>query len=570
MPKKRPRIGLVLEGGGALGFAHVGVLKVIEENRIPIDVVAETSIGSIVGAGYASGLSVDEMEKALTETNWDDLFGERVERGDLTYRLKSGRNREIYGETKIGIKDGSLATPTGLIMGQNILPLFQRLFGDLPTPCDFDQLPLPFRAVAADLETGEAYIPKQGNLAAVVRSSMSVPGVFTPVEIDGKLLIDGGIVNNLPIDVARELGADVVIVSVLDDELAKRDKLTSLLSVSGQMITLLLAQNSDRSRKTVRPEDVLVAVDLKGYTAGDFGKGKELMERGESSARNFVAQLQRYSVSDDEYRRYQEKRARQEAPPVRLDFVRVKNNSMISDEKILRQMHLKAGDNFDSEVIAKDVEHIFGMGYFSSVRYNYIEEDGKRGVEVEAFGKDWLQKFIRLGFSLEDNFEGDEAFRLGAAFREYNLTTEGSYGELQFEVGKSPRVGAEYYQPFDKDSPYFINPVVSYGRSTLELFSEGNALAKYNRTEGTGSLFVGRELDTFGETAIGVTRGFGELERDIGDPTLPEIDYDIGEAVARIDIDTLDTPDFPTKGYSGRLRWLSSLKISGRKITSTS
>jgi len=561
-PPRRPKIGLVLEGGGALGFAHVGVLKVLEENRVPIDVVAGTSIGSIVGAGYASGLTVPEMERALSETKWDDLFGERVQRGDLTYRLKAGRNRELYGDAKLGIKGGKFASPAGLIIGQNILPLFQNLFRTLPSPCDFDSLPLPFRAITADLETGKAYIPSRGNLAAVVRASMSVPGVFSPVEIDGHLLIDGGIVNNLPIDVAKEMGADVVIVSVLDDELLKRQDLQSLVAVSGQMISLLLQQNSDISRKTVRPEDVLVAIPLKGYTAGDFAKAREIMEIGEKAARGSIDDMRRYSVSEEEYARYQANRTKPVPPPVQIDFVRVKNSSEISDERILKQVTLKPGDTFDREQMEKDVQKIFGTGYFNSVHYDVVRDGDKNGIEIDAAGKGWLEQFVRFGFSIEDNFEGDSSFRLGAAYRRYNMTTEGSYGEAQFEIGKTPRLGLEYYQPFG-DSAYFIAPLLNYQESPITVRRDGDTLAEYELKEYNGSFLLGREIGSYGEAGIGLARGYGSVNREVGNPVLNEFDYDVGEASARINIDTVDTPDFPTKGVAARLAYTSSLKDLG-------
>lgn len=560
---RRPKIGLVLEGGGALGFAHVGVLKVLEANRVPIDMVAGTSIGSIVGAAYASGLSLVEMEKALSETDWGDLFGERVQRSDLAYRLKAGRNRELYGDTKIGTKNGSLVAPSGLIAGQNILPLLQNLFGNLPSPTKFDDLPLPFRAVTADLETGEAYVPDSGNLAQVVRASMSVPGVFTPVEMDGRILVDGGIVDNLPVDVVRKMGADVLIVVALDDELAKRDKLGSLLSVSGQMISLLLAQNSDRSRKTLTPADLLVPVDLRGYTAGDFDKSKEIFAKGEEAGQQQISALQRYSVSNEDYEIYRQKRSRQNVPPIKIDFVRIKNTSNISDERILKQIRLKPGDTFNAAEIEKDIQGVFGSGYYTSVRYNLVEDNGQKGIEIDADGKQWLDQYTRLGFSLEDNFDGNSTFRLGAAYRQYNITTDGSYGEMQFEIGRIPRLGLEYYQPFGKGSPYFFNPVFNYGLNNLEVLDGDTAIASYNRIELLGSAFVGRELGTFGEAAVGYSRGSGRLDRDIGDPTLPSFDYEIGEAIAKIDIDKLDAPDFPTSGYQGRLRWGSSLRDLG-------
>lgn len=211
--EKRPKIGLVLAGGGALGFAHIGVLKVLEENHIPVDFVAGTSMGAIVGAAIATGKSSADMDSLLTSTDWDQLFIDSSPRQDLPYNLKAGRNREIYGDAKLGIKDGTFVTPAGVVQGQKILPLLQRLYDNAPvSPVDFDKLPVPLRVVAADIESGEAVVISNGDLATAVRASMSVPGFFAPVSMGGHELVDGGIANNLPVDVTIGMGADVLIV----------------------------------------------------------------------------------------------------------------------------------------------------------------------------------------------------------------------------------------------------------------------------------------------------------------------------------------------------------------------
>lgn len=560
----RPKIGLVLEGGGALGFAHVGLLRVLEANRIPVDYVAGTSIGSIVAAAYASGLSVDEMEKALTETNWDGLFGEQEERQNKVYRLKAGRNREIYGDAKLGFKDGKFASPMGAISGQNVLPLFQKLFGNYPTEVDFDSLPVPFRAVAADLETGQAFVPSRGDLANVVRASMSVPGAFTPVEIDGRILVDGGIVDNLPVDVVRGMGADVLIASQLNDELPKRDSLTSPLAITGQIVSLLLQQNSDLSVKKLSAKDVLVPIDLKGYTAGDFPKGKEIMDKGEFAALAVLNNLRKFSVSAEEYEAYQAKRLRQQpAPKLKLAFVRLVNESTVPDNRILEHVNLKAGDEFDVNSVEKSISDIHGMGYFTSARYDLVKDAGQTGLEIKTVGKAYLSRYLRLGFALDDNLDGDATYRLGGVFRDYGVTTKDSYAEYKAEIGKLPQLKAELYQPVAVDSHWFVNPIIGYGRSVIPFRSDGKVIAEYERAEGVISLLGGYDLETYGEFSLGVNRGFGDLDPNVGAQDLPTVDYEIGEAVATLDLDRLDQADFPTKGYLGKIKFTSSLDELG-------
>lgn len=558
-----PKICLVLKGGGALGFAHVGVLRVLEKNRVPIHCVAGTSMGSIVGAAYASGSTMEEMQRVLSETDWDAFFGENIERANRDYRLKPGRGRELFGDAKLSVQDGKIITPTGAIQGQNIRPLFQSLFGHLPAPIDFDSLPLPFRGVTADIETGQKYVPARGDLASVVRASMSVPGAFSAVSIDGKLLVDGGIANNLPVEVALEMGADVLIVVDLYSELAKRDALTSPLSISGQMISLLLLQNSIHSRSLVRPQDIVIEPNVSAFTATQFDKGKELLQIGEKMAEESVPSLRRYSLSPKDYSAYSAKRTQRTSPARTLEFVRLKNNSQISDARLLKQIRLRAGDTFDGKVIEEDIQKIYQSGYFKTVQYTIVEDRGKTGLEVEAQEKEWLHKFFKGGFSLEDDFDGNDAFRLGLAYRTSPLITDEGYGEVQLEVGKTPRLAFELYQPVGDDSPYFIAPYVSLGRTELVIRDGSSEIAEYGRTEANGNFTFGRKLGSLGEATLGVTRGYGDLERKVGDPALPDLNYDTGDFSAGVELDQLDLPDFPTRGYSLSSKYLLAMDELG-------
>lgn len=545
----QPRICLVLKGGGALGFAHVGVLKVLERNRVPVHCIAGTSMGSIVGAAYASGNKIEDLERILNTTDWDELFGENINRETRDFRLKPGRNREIYGDAKLSVKDGKLSTPTGIIQGQNIRPLFQDMFGDLPSPIEFDSLPVPFRAVTADIETGQKYVPSKGDLATIVRASMSVPGAFAAVEVDNHLLVDGGIANNLPVEVALKMGADVLIVVDLISELAKRQDLSSPISISGQMISLLLLQNSAASRALVRPQDVVIEPNVSAYTAVQFAKGPELMKIGEDTANAMVDSLRKLSISEEDYRKYIAARTAKRELNKNLDFIRIKSDSHLSEDRIAKNFRLKEGDRFDRKVIEEDVQKLYQSGYFQTVQYTIVRDGEKEGLEINVKEKEWLNSFYRLGFSLEDNLDGDDAFRLAVAYRQNTTFTTDGYIEGQFEIGKSPRISAELFQPIGSESPYFINPIIGVTRNELRVRQDDEDIAEYSRSEAFSILNFGRKLGTVGELAVGVTRAGGSLDREIGDPVLQEFGYDIGDFSAGFDIDTLDKPDFPTVGY---------------------
>jgi len=266
---RRPRIGLVLSGGGARGLAHVGVLKVLERERIPVDVIAGTSMGAIVGGLYASGLSADQIETEVKRLDWGNVFASRVDRPELSQRRKE-QDFEVSPLIEVGVGRDGLKAPLGSLSSRVLESHLRRLTLPASQKAHFDQLPIPFRAVATDMETGQPVVIDQGDLATALRSSMSVPGIFAPVEVNGRILGDGGLVNNTPVDVARAMGADRLIVVNVGTPLAPRDTLSTLTGVTAQMINILTEQNVQRSLATLTPKDVLITPQLQNLTAADF------------------------------------------------------------------------------------------------------------------------------------------------------------------------------------------------------------------------------------------------------------------------------------------------------------
>lgn len=564
---KDPKIGLVLAGGGALGFAHVGVLKVLERERIPIHFVTGTSMGAIVGAAYAAGVPLDDMEKLLSETDWDGLFDESVPRKGIPLRYKAGRNREILGDVKIGFNDSQLALPSGVVQGQNVLPLLQRLYEETPNPANFDQLPIPFRAVTADIETGKAVVPDSGDLATIVRASMSVPAFFAPVEYEGKLLVDGGIVNNLPVDEALKRDCDVLIVVELYADYKKRADLEkSPLAVTGQIVSLLLAQNSAVQRALMREGDILIEPDLKGFSSTDFARGSDIMSKGEEAATNLVARLRKLSAPPAGYQKFQEARVEELGKSdikAKIAYVKLENDSNIPDTTILKELDIHQNNKFDRDSIERKIKKLYNTGRFSSVNYQLEDVGGDKGVTIKAHHKKWLNEYFRFGASIEDNLRGDDSIRLALAFRKTNLNNWGSYIDLEGEIGKSPRLFSEYYQPISPESDYFIAPNISIGRTDIVVREGEEKIASYQRLSGQAGFNIGKSFGMSSELRLGLSRGFGEIDRDIGDSDLPEFSYDSAEATAVFDHDSLDAPDFPKSGVNFNLGYLASLEDLG-------
>ncbi|MEY4668543.1 MAG: patatin [Pseudomonadota bacterium] len=561
--RRGERIGLVLAGGGALGMAHVGVLKVLEENRVPVAFVAGTSMGSIVGAAFATGQTVPEMERVLKESNWDEIFSDSVARQELPYRTKSGRNREIYGDTKLSVEDGKLLTPFGVVQGQRLLPVLQRLYSNAPpSPADFNTFAIPLRVVAADIETGEAVVVSKGDLPTAVRASMSVPGVFAPVEMNGRLLVDGGVVNNLPMDVVRGMGADRLIVVELNAELKKKEELENPLATAGQIISLLLAQNSALQKKTLTRKDILIEPNLKGYSAVDFGKATELIALGEQAAQKVVPELRKLSVSEQEYAAYKQEREITRRQPV-IEFVTVKTDKRGAEESLVKMAKIPEGEPLDRKLLDEKVEEIYNTGDYVSVRYDVVEKDGKTGVEIDAKRKEWLDDYFRFGASLQDDFQGETNYNLGGAYRVNDLTSAGGWAQGEVVIGFSPKVSGEFYQPIYEGSDYFVSPRFDLSRQTIYPMVNNEIVAQYQRQQALVGFGFGRQLGHIGEILAEYRAADANIERHIGDPDLPEDNYQIGEAAISLNIDSVDNPDFPTTGTVVRASYFNSSEHLG-------
>ena len=427
----RPRVALVLEGGGALGFAHVGVIKVLEEANIPVEFVTGTRMGSIVGAAFASGCTVKTMEDILSSTDWDEVFNENPPRDMVNYREKSGRGREIFGDAKLGIQDGGIVVPSAFVQGQYVELLLQGMFNKVPPSISFDKLPIPYRAVAADIETGESVILHDGSLALAARASMSVPGFFAPVELDGRLLVDGGIVDNFPVDVALERNPEFIIGVEFKSVFRTRDNLKNPLAISAQMMDLLLERTTASRLAMVRKQDIIIQPDLSKYSSTSFKDAKAIMLKGEEAARAALPKLRKLSVPREEFERYYKHRTggAQFAPV--LDFVRVEVTSPLGEAEILEAVNVKAGDVFDHDKLTKQLAPLYQNGQFKKVTQSVVEENGKYGLILRGEEKEWLNKYVRLGLSLQDDFSGDSGYSIATDMRFNNLGTYGSYADVE-------------------------------------------------------------------------------------------------------------------------------------------
>lgn len=558
----RPRIGLVLAGGGAKGAAHVGVLKVLEEMHIPIDYVAGTSMGSIIGGLYASGMRPQEIEREIQNIDWEDVFIDNPNREDRSFRRKQDDALYVF-KAKPGFSDGKIKLPLAYVHGQKFDLQLNRLTLGVSQIKDFDKLPIPYRAVATDLETGKEVVLKSGNLARSLRASMAVPGAFDPVDIDGKLLVDGGLANNVPVSVARAMGADIVIVSDLGSDLMTREQITSALSVAGQMVNFLFALNSQEQLRSLGPRDVLITTKLGDIGAGSFDRIGEAMPLGEQAARQATESLRRYSLSQEGYKRYLAAREKPRADGGVVAFVRIENQSKVSDEVISDYITAKPGEPLNTTKLEQDIQQLYGLEIFESVRYELVEESGKTGVVIQAREKPWGPDYLQTGIITSSNFEGDEAFRLGATYTMTQINALNGEFRLGAQIGDEPGLFAEIFQPLDPGARYFLSGTAGYRtRNINDYDSEGNNIAE-NRARGyLMELGAGRQFGTWGEARLGYRRETGDIEVGIGAPA-PDRDFDTGQFFLRLTSDKLDSVYFPTKGHVAKAEWRISREDFG-------
>jgi len=560
----RPKIGLVLAGGGAKGGAHVGVLKKLEEYNIPVDMIAGTSMGSIVGGLYAAGLTPAEIEDELQTLDWDDLFVDKPDRRDLSFRRKSDDKLYLF-KAKPGFNDGKLEIPLAFIAGQKFDLELNRLFERVSHIEHFDALPIPFRAVAADLETGQEKVLEKGSLPRAVRASMAVPGAFDPVEIDGQLLVDGGIVNNIPVSVARQMGADIVIVSDLGSDLYTRDEIVSGLEVAGQMVNFLFGLNSQKSLASLQDQDVLISVKLGDIGSGSFERIAETVALGEQASLQRALSLKRYALSDLAYQQYRLARQTDQRAPV-IDFIEINNNSNISDEVILTALQIKTGEPLNHQQIKEDISQIYGLDIFQSVRYEIVRQDDKTGLRLLTEEKSWGPGYLQTGLIASTDFEGDMAFRIGLGYTKTQLNALNGEWRNVVHVGDQQLLRTEIFQPLDAQARYFIDGSLSYSSDNSYVYSDqATPLSELQVNRYALELGVGRQFGNWGQLRLGYNRESGDSKVYIGSEPVVN-DFNSGEISLSLSDDKIDNLYFPGEGHFGELAWTASRQSLGADV----
>ena len=543
----RPRVGLVLSGGGARGAAHIGVLKVLEEQHVPVDAIAGSSMGAVVGSLYASGLSAAEIERIIGSVDWQDAFRDRPPREDLNFRRKQD-DLQFLVRTPLGLRGRTLQFPRGLVEGQKLNQKLRAALLQAEDVADFDHLPIPFRCLATDLATGAPVVFASGSLATAVRASMAVPGLFAPVDVAGKLLVDAGLSENLPVELLRTMGVDVIIAVDVSSPLQPRAELDSALAVSNQMVAILINRVTERSRALLGAGDVLITPQL-DVSSVEFGRVRDAIAAGELAARQAAPALARLAVPEQQFQRFLARGAAPPPPPIA--FVRAAPDSGDYHKFIEAALEPVVGQPATGSSVDPAMRGLYGRDLFGSLDYRLVHDGDQAGLEVSAQRKSWGPTYMRLLLNLQDDFQGNSAFTAGVRFLVTEVNPYMAEWNIDLQVGEQPKFAAEFYQPLGYASPWFVAPDVSIGSRSVQVQQLGQLLGEYRVRETEYGLDFGRELSDWGEVRVGVQKVTGSTHLQIGSPgtLLPAArGFNQGGEFVRLSFDRLDSVNFPTHG----------------------
>ena len=539
----RPKICLVLSGGGARGIAHIGVLRVLEELRVPVDCLVGTSAGAVIGGAYAAGASPDEIETAIRGADWDQLLSDQPARADRSVYAKE-LERERIGSTEVGERDGSVLLPRGLA-GQHLQFYLQSLVAPAARGA-FDDLAIPYRAIATDFETGAMVVLDHGDLATAIRASMSVPGAFAPVEIDGRILVDGGLVRNVGIDVARALGAERIIAVNVGTPLLKRAEIGSVLSAAAQTLNILADQNVAAQLATLAPGDVLIAPELGSLGATDFVHGTGQIPAAEQATRRAAAALAPLALGDEAYAAWRAGQRRAHQPPHYARIVVDTSTLSRVPPASIRRLLRGEPDPADPQ---GTIATLLGTDDFESIAATVEPGAGGATLVLRPVEKPWGPNYLHGGVVLASDFSGENDFLLTLDQRATWLTDRGLEWRNRASVGRIDALTSELRQPFDAARRAFIAPSVEISQQLRSVYLDHDALGTFRVRRLRGALDLGVKLGNYGELSAGIEVGDDATALTTGLPVLPDVRQRAAAWRGSLVVDRLDSLDFPRHGF---------------------
>ncbi|GGP65982.1 patatin [Shewanella algicola] len=568
--KERPTIGLVLSGGGAKGTAHIGVLKVLEKNRIPVDYVAGTSIGAYVAGMYALGYSAEQIEKIMLSGEWTDGYSDTIPRESLSYRDKQQRDQFNIPLT-VGYNDNRLTSPSGLLRGQSMSLLLRHSTDLVEQFGDFDDLAIPYRAVATDLATSEAVVLSSGSVVQAMQASATVPGALQPAIIDGRLLVDGGIANNMPVDVVKAMGADIIIAVDIGSPLVGQDRLDSTVAVLEQLSTILTQASTARQKTLLTERDILIRPAIDVLSTTDFSIMPLALKLGEDAAKIQLEKLKSLSIKESDYLAYQAEKTQQSLQwndPLKKPIYKIAfdNQSKVSEKLLRERLDIEKGDVLTKEDLADAINRVYALNKFERVDAEFEDVDQGRILTVTTKAKSWGPNYFQAGFNWEDDFSLDSAITLSLALTMTDLTSKGGEWRNEIELGYRKLIATEFYQPLDRDQTFYSLARLQYQMLNWDVLDQDSSYLLLENNVAQLELGLGYNYDSDGIMELGFIGENGHVKSEVN--TQDSISYHSTGAYFKISYDTLNSISFPTDG--NRFTFVSYLRDESYSGTTSS
>lgn len=569
-PESRQKVAVVLAGGGAKGAAHIGVLKALEELRVPVDVITGTSMGSYVGGLYATGMSADEIEAFITTVDWNSGYRDRVDRSQRRVQDKEYEDRYQL-TTDLGLRWGEVRASRGIVQGQGMLKLLRETTGNLPPFTSFDDLAIPYRSVATDIIELKPVIISQGYLVDAMMASMSVPGALPPYQLNGQMLVDGGVTNNMPVDVARDLGADVVIAVDIGTEYKNEEDFTTFLTVADQLSNYLVRSTTARQAELLTDKDFFLRPDVGNMETTEFDRMPEAFKKGYQAVMESKEQLKKLSLSSAEYQAYIEhkqdvRRDLRYGDEITVERVVINNNTHYSDVLLENRLGLESGQKYALKDVEQSVQDLYALDRFELITYRYDNVDGQDALIVDVNEKSWGPNYVNFRFFLEDDFSTDSQYSIGVSTNFTDLNSHGAELRTNFEIGTDKLIEAEFFSPFFSSQKTFTTLALTYSNEKRNApvtgFDDTSLEATKNYvpvayTEWVSQWAIGYQDTLWRRFMAGVRYTDGKSALSTL-PSFGDVAFHRLGAFANYRIDTLDNYSFPRSGFYLDLNYLVS------------
>lgn len=544
-PRSRPKIALALEGGSALGFAHIGVLQWMEEHRVPVDYVVGTSMGGLVGGAYATGMRPQEVRELVTGIDWDAVLRASTEYSDLSFRRKEDR-RDYPNSLEFGLRKGP-RFPAGFNSGQEVDYILDRIALPYSTLKSFDDLPIPFRCIATDLVGRREYVFKSGSLSRALRATMSIPGFFTPVREGNRIYVDGGLLDNLPTGIAKETGADVVIAVHLQEAPLAPDATLSAFATLAQSFSVVTSVNEQRGMDLA---DVLVQVDVTKFNGTEFNRPDPFIAQGYKAAEQSSIALLKYALNDHDWNAYIERReARRIKSVPSPTFLDVTGTSATQVQLIKKDMEKYASEKIDEPKLEQGLQLLIGSGRYASMNYSITENEGRYGLRINANEKEYAPPTVNPIFLIDGSQYNNVLFSAGARFTFLDVGRPGAELRTDVLAGSTYQLAGEYVRPLS-GTKWFVAPLGNASNEPINLYAHNTQLAGYRLTRLNVGTDLGYSFDRFSEFRVGYEAGWLNYAPTVGNPALlPQASGRLGVMRMRYILDRLDNPIVPLRGH---------------------